>query len=813
MSEPDEYDNTEWEHIISWGSWLGDDPAGLVIPAGTLKAGKQYYIHAEATRYGSDTAVAELEFSTASDRPAVSVESNQVLFQDYARFSVMDPGIEEVRYRIESAGWYNTINRWDIHKTGESAGWSIYQNEEGEKTYLFQVKKDGNWSGWSDPVTVTCYTLGTLDQPTMTVPATLLAGEPFYVCIDEVEDAESYRVYWRGTDGTIGGWSMPFDSFGVIQVNGFGLDAGTYEVYVEVSTPHYRSSESERATLTVTGERPAAPVPVKTELKGYFGDPIMIGFRAPGADAVTMCNRYHLQPNDCYLVQNGIAEIPGTVAGWDQTLTVRSRVDGRWSGLSAPVTVKSLSREEDGIRIDVTIPENRIHQGQDAHITFRKLSGAGFYTYNVSYADPTSEDPEDPIMVNIVYETVFDPEFVGDMGYLTIPAYYFRYVGDYQVTVNAYRDDEAQSFLGAGTKPLKVLENSEQMPAAPTATMTQTSYPLHATVTAQVLTGGADRLVVFRMPDYGWDYSSFEVETIDLEEGQESFTYTWFAETSGRFRLMFSVYRDGVLSPESAPILFTVEGTNERVGDMKLTAPANIRKGDNLTVSWSGADGAEWYMLGISGVDEDEIFRLDHIDGELNTLTIPWNQIPETESGRLDVWMQGMAEGKNSSWAEAIVTLEDPAWKPKASFLSATENTWTLRVSGITGDRLAVAIDGTEAGYVAVSGTSATVTVPATANTQYVQFANRGTKGYRWSTFSEKTYQLHTNTLKLPADLTEIGSGAFAGLGTQVTVIIPGTVMKIADDAFGGSTVLLVVEDGSYAQNWAIANGYRYNVQ
>ena len=62
------------------------------------------------------------------------------------------------------------------------------------------------------------------------------------------------------------------------------------------------------------------------------------------------------------------------------------------------------------------------------------------------------------------------------------------------------------------------------------------------------------------------------------------------------------------------------------------------------------------------------------------------------------------------------------------------------------------------------------------------------------------------NTLTLPEDTITIESKAFANLGDHVNIEIPAGTANIADDAFDGSVVLLLVQAGSPAAEWAETN-------
>ena len=67
--------------------------------------------------------------------------------------------------------------------------------------------------------------------------------------------------------------------------------------------------------------------------------------------------------------------------------------------------------------------------------------------------------------------------------------------------------------------------------------------------------------------------------------------------------------------------------------------------------------------------------------------------------------------------------------------------------------------------------------------------------------------------LSFPVHLTEIGSEAFAGLPAAEAVRIPESVTSIADDAFSGSSIIILAPDGSYAITWVQEHGFDYLIE
>lgn len=64
--------------------------------------------------------------------------------------------------------------------------------------------------------------------------------------------------------------------------------------------------------------------------------------------------------------------------------------------------------------------------------------------------------------------------------------------------------------------------------------------------------------------------------------------------------------------------------------------------------------------------------------------------------------------------------------------------------------------------------------------------------------------------VNLPDSLVSIDSAAFADCNSLVSLRIPSSVTRIAEDAFDRKSIVLSVENGSYAAFWAQENGYGY---
>lgn len=73
---------------------------------------------------------------------------------------------------------------------------------------------------------------------------------------------------------------------------------------------------------------------------------------------------------------------------------------------------------------------------------------------------------------------------------------------------------------------------------------------------------------------------------------------------------------------------------------------------------------------------------------------------------------------------------------------------------------------------------------------------------------AECIVNVHTaNVLTLPSNTTVIEEAAFSGLTSVDIIVLPDTVIEIADDAFVGSDIVISAPEGSYAKTWAIEHG------
>ena len=63
----------------------------------------------------------------------------------------------------------------------------------------------------------------------------------------------------------------------------------------------------------------------------------------------------------------------------------------------------------------------------------------------------------------------------------------------------------------------------------------------------------------------------------------------------------------------------------------------------------------------------------------------------------------------------------------------------------------------------------------------------------------------------VPLVLESIGESAFVGCKKLFNINIPPNITDIADDAFLGCPITLYVAKGSYAENYAVKNNYRYD--
>lgn len=151
-----------------------------------------------------------------------------------------------------------------------------------------------------------------------------------------------------------------------------------------------------------------------------------------------------------------------------------------------------------------------------------------------------------------------------------------------------------------------------------------------------------------------------------------------------------------------------------------------------------------------------------------------------------------------------------------------TETVEIPQIAGMSLGAVSYSYDGTaKEPSVTVKDVDGTTVASSNYSVSYANNVNPGTatvtvtfSGRMYSGELSETFEItssHTDPdIILPADLTTIESEAFANLDSTVSILVPETVIFIADDAFADSDVIIIAPAGSYAIQWAEANNVAY---
>lgn len=224
------------------------------------------------------------------DAPVAEVSKNEVLTQETFSFTVQTSGADRmaVRYGNSSSGNnYYTTEVWDEEQIWKT---SIYSAET--RQYQFALLREGVWTAWSEPITVTATVGNWLEKPEFTITGTE-AGEDIIVTVEEVVHAGSYDLQMYNAYGEY------VYSCGInpetltATISGYRFTAGTYSVTIYVSAGSGGgdwASSSATKTITITGSREIAPAVtlVSTELSGDSTNywTIIFGINDPDAEKV-----------------------------------------------------------------------------------------------------------------------------------------------------------------------------------------------------------------------------------------------------------------------------------------------------------------------------------------------------------------------------------------------------------------------------------------------------------------------------------------------------------------------------------------------
>ena len=784
-------------------------------------------VRAYGPGYESETALSRRLYVTGERDPEFTISTDFMSGEYTARMAC---NAANRLYIYTPGGVCNSVEVYN----GDS-GWTEYSLENGNEIWI-----DGPGAeAWDVPVAAR-YTTATgeklysnvlftdyvrkLATPTATVPARLAAGKPLEITLGGTEGADSYEI--KISDENDDSTTNYIYRSGKITAAATGLDAGKYTIRITAySWRGLLMSETAEYELTVTGTRPAAPsLTIAIPENAQYGETCWATLEAEGMEAATR-NGSGIN----YSAQNGTALVPATVYDYSQAMTFRGLIGGLWSEETEEIQIPGAENPNypDAGDPEFSLMPAKPVQGQDLRVNVTPVEGGDVYT--VSLGRISSTGWRDAILYDVPFEIA--------NGGVTIQGCHLMQAGQYDITVTAYHGRN-EEYLGETTKRVTVAANTG-MPDAPTAQLLTEDNTIYGTTRFRVVTGGgADKVYTYvHTQDYGDNFNPTETA---ISPAATECEISWTNRGSGDYNAWFCVSRNGVWSEAYGPIPFSVSsGESWETEPVISLNPAAPEAGQDITVSWTGTEEADWCEV-TAYLSEEGTVAKETVGKGISSYTLSGGLIPH--SGELEIGVTAYRAGYYPAMPDegATVTLLDPKLKVTATLLSAdaTKGTVTLKLKNAVTNRIRIRIDGEDAGLYGIGnshGDSIVLTIPAESMSSRIQAANYDTDSTKWGTWSNavtgrdaKVYDWDT---ELPTDLKEIGpeafagssvscvkipngcerirDGAFAGVKGLAVIYIPATVTEIGENAIPAGTII-VTPAGSPAETWA---GNRYTVE
>ena len=815
----------------------------IVIADQGLDAGR-YDIELFFSKDGCDRSEGQYSaaFTVTGERPAaptLSVTNNNALKSESIIVTAAAEGLTEVHFEyktVENGDYYNSR-----YASGDgSAIWTMRNYGSDLNRWVRAMAKiNGRWSVFSSDVQVTWTTLGTATVPEMEVPETLLAGQPLTVTLsnslagDEIleltlyREGQDYNILWRSFYG-------PIAVGGEIVLDDDGLDGGAYTLKATVRKTNYEDSEeTTTGSLTVTGERPAAPAVTLSSTSYDGNEPIYVTVTGEGLERVT-------QSGTEYLATGGKVTF-SFVPAYNQRLYLRAKIGEQWTaGFETEEIINNAGN------VHLAAPEAELdglnHTIQtDLNFTLQTDPKADLYTASILLY---SNDGDYDYLDTIAYEMVLD---VDPDGHTRIPAEYFQSPGIYHITLMNY----GNGFYGSEAGPYDVtIPDGDESVAIPEISVVPGEAGKGFTVvishpTAEKL--ALDGHVIEEDNDHGWGF--YYNADITPQNGEARITFKPDdLEGSGQYLFYAAASKDGKWSAWTELVETEYTETLISLPDVHITDyPEEGCFGEPITFSWEEVEGADYYVARIDGTGV--IHQEMRVEAGTTTATLAPQQDTTQNYHYYDIYVEveAFAEDKLSSSDIQHIEFRLP-WKPVVTAEKNTAypgETIQFTVQG-EGNQMKALITGRKEGYLSFVNNNGQSTVTldfSAAGTYTVQVAMRTVRSTweepawsQWSdpvtiTVSEDAEIPDSVTLTLPGDTLRIENEAFAGVAARRVVInrgctfigdrafancrnlkqvvIPASVTSISENAFEGcGSLKIITPSGSTAETYAVGKGW-----
>ena len=568
---------------------------------------------------------------------------------------------EAVTFTVEVEGGTGPYTvEYEIFKKGSSVLISSGKRSGSQFDYCFEeagdyivsvIVKDNNAYAASKDLSETIFA----NQFRIILPESLQAGKDLKIEVDPIGNLDYYSVFIKDAAD---------DSF--VYGNGFGIDYlsftvdgclfesnHTYLIETYVYTRDGKEEKLENESLTITGQKPDAPIVVTEPSVVYSGKAKEIEYVHLELDQKDF-ERFRIKRTPATTYDYGDFYGNNYVDPWvdqDCELQVAVFKDGLWSEWSSPINIEYVIEEPPL----VAIINEELYAGQPFSILIgEKLNATG---YGVGVYDTNSRYSEQ------IYYNYY--EHAGTFTLDDIAPY--LHAGPYRLVVSAYVNQiEVKKNIDfmvldqeRPSKPLVRL----QMPTEATPTDLQSTEE----ITTVALNVPANRLFMLticsendidelyikhnRNGEDGYEPDKTHIKSTDkITRVSERWGENYIDDS---FTYQVSVKQNGVWSEWSDTVRVYITEP-EPLKQAVIHLPDEIIPGKDLTVTIDSAENVVYYDVKLTNVYEypnDSLFRGNYGAGNI---TIPGYHI---HSGEYMLRVQAFDEEENSSIIEKRFTV------------------------------------------------------------------------------------------------------------------------------------------------------------
>lgn len=394
------------QKIASDNFWLSNTSGTgtMLISTQNLDQGRYTFkLYFVSEQEGVDTLVYEKSFDVVGTRtsaPYISINNNEVFVLTNNRIIIDTTNAEMVAVkREEQFGDYETSTDFRTFSSpGNTYTWYdyYYKHGNGDKQYIcryyFAVRKEGNWSAWTEPYDVIVKEKTKLASPNINATSPVAAGQDYVFSFDEVENATQYSASLKPSYSDTSIYTRtPVTPTDLCEIPGYMMSSGSYALEVNASAEGCEPS-SQIKLISVIGSQSEGP-DINVEEPLYWNQEAVFKIQTQNAEALQV--RYKMETEySSNSYQYISVPVSGAITQWSliiprywqhyqsKTITVGAsiRLNGIWTEWSA----KTFS-------INGFVPlkpaeihmDNYIEAGKDFRITVDPVEKAVRYEFGI----------------------------------------------------------------------------------------------------------------------------------------------------------------------------------------------------------------------------------------------------------------------------------------------------------------------------------------------------------------------------------------------------------------------------------------------